>query len=73
MLRILGCKHTMLVCPLVSLGPCSKALPIIKKEKWYFPLGVVLSKCVEKLSKCDLLFFLGFEIKKMEAEILFQV
>ena len=40
------------------------------KKLWYLPSRIVFSRCEEKLSK--LLFFEGFEIPKMAAEVLFE-
>ena len=47
-----------------------------EKEKmfnWYFPSRIVLTKCVENFSKCNLKFFYGIKIEKMEAKVLFEV
>ena len=44
-----------------------------EQKKWYFPSRIVFSRCEEKLSKYNLLFFEGFEIPKMAAEVLFEV
>ena len=41
------------------------------KKLWYLPSRIVFSRCEEKLSK--LLFFEGFEIPKMAAEVLFEI
>ena len=35
-----------------------------KPEKWYFPSRIVLTKCVENMSKCNLIFFLSIKIEK---------
>ena len=43
------------------------------QKEWYFPSRIVFSRCEEKLSKYNLLFFEGFEIPKMAAEVLFEV
>ena len=48
-------------------------VPTVGTVKWYFPSHIVLSKSAENFSKCNLLFFLGVKIKKMEAEVLFEV
>ena len=32
--------------------------------QWYFPSRIVLTKCVENLSKCNLIFFLSIKIEK---------
>ena len=34
------------------------------KKNWYFPSRIVLTKCVENLSKCNLIFFLSIKIEK---------
>ena len=44
-----------------------------KNKGTYFPSHIVFSRCEEKLSKYNLLFFEGFEIPKMAAEVLFEV
>ena len=38
----------------------------VKIKKWYFPSRIVLTKCVENFSKCNLKFFLDILIGKME-------
>ena len=43
------------------------------KKKWYFPSRIVLTKCVENFSKCNLKIFYGIKIEKMEAKVLFEV
>ena len=40
---------------------------------WYFPSRIVLTKCVENFSKCNLKIFYGIKIEKMEAKVLFEV
>ena len=35
-----------------------------RSMKWYFPSRIVLTKCVENLSKCNLIFFLSIKIEK---------
>ena len=42
-------------------------------QKWYFPSRIVLTKCVENFSKCNLKIFYGIKIEKMEAKVLFEV
>ena len=42
-------------------------------RKWYFPSRIVLTKCVENFSKCNLKIFYGIKIEKMEAKVLFEV
>ena len=44
-----------------------------KIKKWYFPSRIVLTKCVENFSKCNLKIFYGIKIEKMEAKVLFEV
>ena len=48
-------------------------LDVQKVVEWYFPSRIVLTKCVENFSKCNLILFLDIEIGKMEDEVLFEV
>ena len=45
----------------------------VGSQKWYFPSRIVLTKCVENFSKCNLKIFYGIKIEKMEAKVLFEV
>ena len=45
----------------------------VRSQKWSFPSRIVLTKCLEKLSKCNLNIFLCIKIEKREAEVLFEV
>ena len=46
---------------------------VFRRLKWYFPSRIVLTKCVENFSKCNLKIFYGIKIEKMEAKVLFEV
>ena len=56
-----------------SSAALAKQAKISQAKKWYFPSRIVLTKCVENFSKCNLIFFLDIEIRKMDAEVLFEV